>query len=97
MPERLVTSPDTCKVEWSGVQTAMTNALARWVRATTGRAHLDLGERTAPFVRNGAPGGVIVTACRTHLDGSAAEVVPDGFSPKCSNCVTIARRRTTTA
>jgi hypothetical protein len=72
----------------------MTNSLPRWVRAATGRAHLDLGERTSHLVRTGSQ-EVIVTACRVHLD-AAAEVVGNDFEPRCSNCVSLARRRPTT-
>jgi hypothetical protein len=73
------------------VDLAMTNALGRWVRAkTSGLAHLDLGERSATSPR--APGQhVIVTACRGHLD-ALADVVPDAYRPRCSNCQNIARK-----
>jgi hypothetical protein len=69
----------------------MTHPLPRWVRAkTSGLAHLDLGERSATSQR--APGEqVIVTACRGHLT-SNADVVPDGYLPRCSNCQRLHRQ-----
>ena len=61
----------------------------RWVRAASGRAHLDLGERESKSLRVNAK-HVIVTACRAHLNDTA-EVLLDNYSPKCSNCQQHAR------
>ncbi len=72
---------------------AMTKGPARWVRGASGRAHLDLGERSTESLRVQAD-RVIVTACRAHLAEAAAEVVADTFAPKCSNCVRFARTLT---
>jgi Zn-dependent alcohol dehydrogenase len=62
-----------------------TDSPPRWIRAkTSGLAHLDLSERSATSPR--APGqDIIVTACRGHLTPDA-DVVPDGYRPRCSNC-----------
>lgn len=67
----------------------MTTSPPRWVRAATGRAHLDLGERAAKSLRVLSE-HVIVTACRAHVDAKA-EPVPDTHQPLCSNCQRIAR------
>jgi hypothetical protein len=65
----------------------------QWVRAqTSGFAHLDLGERSSRSLRVQAD-HVIVTACRAHL-ASDAEVVPESYYPRCSNCQRIARKLT---
>ena len=62
----------------------------RWVIArTSGRAHLDLGERSGPSLRVEAE-HIIVTACRAHLDANAT-VAPEGHSPRCSNCLRVWR------
>jgi hypothetical protein len=68
------------------------SVLPRWVRAATGRAHLDLGERSTQSLRVQAQ-HVIVTACRAHLDATA-EVVSDRYEPLCSNCLRISRHQT---
>ena len=68
---------------------AMTKALARWVRAGTGRAHLDLGEREAQSLRVQGE-HIIVTACRAHIDPDAT-VVTEFYKPICSNCLRIKR------
>jgi hypothetical protein len=62
----------------------------RWVLASTGRAHLDLGERSSQSLRVRAD-HIIVTACRAHIDANAT-VVPDRYSPRCSNCLSIMMR-----
>ncbi len=61
----------------------------RWVRAASGRAHLDLGERESNSLRVHGK-HIIVTACRAHLNDTA-EVLLDSYSPKCSNCQQHAR------
>lgn len=71
----------------------MPKAPARWVRAASGRAHLDLGERSSESVRVQAD-RVIVTACRAHLAEATTEVVADTYDPKCSNCVRFPRTPT---
>jgi hypothetical protein len=63
----------------------------RWVRAATGRAHLDLGERSTQSLRVQAQ-HVIVTACHAHLDATA-EVVSESYEPRCSNCLRIFRKQ----
>ena len=69
----------------------MNVSIPRWVRAaTSGRAHLDLGERSSQSLRVRAE-HVIVTACRAHID-DAAEAVPESHQPRCSNCQRIARK-----
>jgi hypothetical protein len=61
----------------------------RWVKAKTGRAHLDLGERSSQSVRVQAE-HVIVTACRAHLDRDSVETaLSEGAM--CSNCLRIYR------
>ena len=68
----------------------MTDSVLRWVRASTsGRAHLDLGERSRQSLRVFGE-HIIVTACRAHL-APEAEVVPADHQPLCSNCLRIAR------
>ncbi len=68
--------------------------LPRWVLSKTSRnAHLDLGERTGDSVRVYSGRVVIVTACRAHIDATAA-VVPETHQPKCSNCMRIMRQGT---
>lgn len=59
----------------------------RWVLAKTGRAHLDLGERSSQSMRVKAE-HVIVTPCRAHIDADAA-IAPDGYKKRCSNCVRV--------
>jgi hypothetical protein len=59
----------------------------RWVIAKTGRAHLDLGERSSQSMRVRAE-HVIVTSCRAHIDADAA-IAPDGYTTRCSNCVRV--------
>lgn len=77
-----------CKVGFLGHRRAVTDALPRWVRAkTSGRAHLDLGERSSESLRVRGE-HIIVTACRGHLTPDA-EVVPDDYRPRCSNCARI--------
>jgi hypothetical protein len=64
--------------------------LPRWVLAqSTGRAHLDLGERSSQSLRVLAE-HVIVTACRAHIKADAT-VVNEYHKPQCSNCLRIAR------
>jgi hypothetical protein len=58
-----------------------------WVIAKTGRAHVDLGERSSQSLRVRAE-HVIVTLCRAHVDADAP-IAPDGYKPRCSNCVRI--------
>jgi hypothetical protein len=58
----------------------------RWVLAqSTGRAHLDLGERSSQSLRVRAE-HIIVTACRAHIDANAV-VVTEFHKPTCSNCL----------
>ena len=64
----------------------------RWVRAaSSGVAHLDSGERLteSPRVRGT---DVIVSVCQAHLV-TGAEVVPEIYQPRCSNCQRLALRR----
>ncbi|HEY5341866.1 MAG TPA: hypothetical protein VIK27_12625 [Candidatus Aquilonibacter sp.] len=62
----------------------------RWVLArTTRRAHLDLGERSSQSLRVQAE-HIIVTACHAHLDAGGT-VVPETYTPRCSNCQRISR------
>lgn len=63
--------------------------MIRWVKAKTGRAHLDLGQRSSESLRVRAK-HVIVTACRAHVHGDSVEtVLSDGMM--CSNCLRIYR------
>jgi hypothetical protein len=62
---------------------------ARWVLAKTGRAHLDLGERSSQSLRVRAE-HVIVTACQAHINVDA-QVAPADYKPRCSNCVRLSR------
>jgi hypothetical protein len=59
----------------------------RWVIAKTGRAHLDLGERSPQSLRVKAE-HIIVTPCHAHIDADAP-IAPDGYTTRCSNCVRI--------
>jgi hypothetical protein len=62
----------------------------RWVIArTSGRAHLDLGERSTRSLRVQAE-HIIVTACRAHIDANAP-VAPESHNPRCSNCLRVWR------
>jgi hypothetical protein len=62
----------------------------RWLLArTTGRAHLDLGERSSRSL-HAKREHFIVTACHLHLEPHAA-VVPESFTPRCANCLRVAR------
>jgi hypothetical protein len=65
-----------------------TDTVSRWVLAKTGTAHLDLGERSSNSLRVKAE-HVIVTACRAHMDASAA-VASELHQRRCSNCVQFA-------
>lgn len=61
-----------------------------WVIArTSGRAHLDVGERSARSSRVSAE-YIIVTACRAHLDANSALAL-ETHSPRCSNCLRASR------
>jgi len=67
----------------------MMRSVLRWVRAKTGRAHLDLGERSSQSMRV-QTGHVLVTACRAHLDPDSVETaLSEGTI--CSNCLRIYR------
>jgi hypothetical protein len=64
-------------------------SVLRWVKAKTGRAHLDLGERSSQSVRVQTE-HAIVTACRAHLDRDSVETaLSEGAI--CSNCLRIYR------
>ena len=62
----------------------------RWVKAKSGKGHLDLGERSSVSLRVRSE-HIIVTACRAHIDGASASVIPECYADMCSNCVRIAR------
>jgi hypothetical protein len=62
--------------------------MERWVKAKSGKCHLDLGERSSQSMRVHAD-HVIVTSCRAHLDVATSEVVPENYHDRCSNCVRI--------
>ena len=63
---------------------------ARWILApSSGRAHLDLGERSAQSLRVQGE-HIIVTPCHAHINPDA-QVVPATHELRCSNCVRIAR------
>jgi hypothetical protein len=65
----------------------------RWIAArTSGRAHLDLGERSSQSLRVRSD-HVVVTACHAHIAGNA-QAVPEIYELRCSNCVRIARTGT---
>jgi hypothetical protein len=61
--------------------------ISRWVLAKAGRAHLDLGERSAQSLRVKSE-HVIVTACQAHIQADAPIMPPD-YQKRCSNCVRI--------
>jgi hypothetical protein len=64
-------------------------SVLRWVKAKTGRAHLDLGERSSQSMRVQTE-HVIVTACRAHLEIDSVETaLSEGAI--CSNCLRIYR------
>ena len=63
--------------------------MSQWVKAKSGKAHLDLGERSTQSFRVRSE-HVIVTACRAHLDGATADVIADRDQNRCSNCIRIA-------
>jgi len=63
---------------------------ARWVLAQSGRAHLDIGDRSSQSLRVQAE-HVIITACHAHIDADAS-VVSEAHAPLCSNCVRISRQ-----
>jgi hypothetical protein len=62
---------------------------ARWIVAQSGRAHLDLGERSSESLRVHAD-HIIVTACHAHV-GAEAQVVEESHAERCSNCLRIWR------
>jgi hypothetical protein len=64
-------------------------SMIRWVKAKSGRAHLDLGERSSQSLRVKAE-HVIVTACRAHVDGDSVETALSEAAI-CSNCLRIYR------
>jgi hypothetical protein len=61
----------------------------RWVRAKSGRAHLDIGERSSQSLRVRAE-HVVVTACRAHVDADSIEASLND-QKVCSNCLRILR------
>jgi hypothetical protein len=62
----------------------------RWILApSSGRAHLDLGERSAQSLRVRGE-HIVVAACHAHINPDA-QVVPATHETRCSNCVRIAR------
>ena len=61
----------------------------RWIKARTGKGHLDLGERSSNSHRVKAE-HIIVTPCRAHLDANAALLLETDTN-RCSNCVRIFR------
>jgi hypothetical protein len=63
--------------------------MLQWVKAKTGRAHLDIGERSSKSLRVRAD-HIIVTAWRAHIDGESAETAVEG-DVRCSNCQRIFR------
>jgi hypothetical protein len=67
----------------------MMSSVLRWVKAKTGRAHLDLGERSSQSLRVQSD-HVIVTACRAHLDPRSLETALNEAAI-CSNCLRIYR------
>jgi hypothetical protein len=63
--------------------------MQRWVKAKSGRAHLDLGERSSQSLRVRAE-HIIVTACRAHVDADSSETSLSDET-LCSNCLRIYR------
>lgn len=62
----------------------------RWILApSSGRAHLDLGERSAQSLRVRGE-HIVVAACHAHINPDA-QVVPATHGTRCSNCVRVAR------
>jgi hypothetical protein len=66
--------------------------IERWVKAKSGKGHLDVGERLSRSLRVRSE-HVIVTACRAHIDGATAHVIPENYADVCSNCRRIGRER----
>jgi hypothetical protein len=63
--------------------------MQRWVKAKSGRSHLDLGERSSQSLRVRAE-HIIVTACRAHVDADCRETSSNDAT-LCSNCLRIYR------
>jgi hypothetical protein len=61
----------------------------RWVKAKSGRAHLDIGERSSQSMRVRAD-HIIVTACRAHVDADSEQASLND-ERLCSNCLRILR------
>jgi hypothetical protein len=61
----------------------------RWVKAKSGRAHLDIGERSSQSLRVRAE-HIVVTACRAHVDANSPEASLSD-DRLCSNCLRILR------
>jgi hypothetical protein len=59
------------------------------VKAKSGRAHLDRGERSSQSLRVRGE-HIIVTACRAHVDGDSFETSLND-DKVCSNCLRILR------
>jgi hypothetical protein len=62
----------------------------RWVlAAATGRAHLDLGERSSESLKVLSE-HTIVAACGAHIEAEA-QLVSEAFRVRCSDCMRHAR------